>query len=109
MLCQWSPAGIATWTMWPLFNIPGADRLLRLLTDGAGWDHCAHSAMVLMTRAKGVVAADDGRVSRRVCLECGAWYSQHPHAAVTSLIELHVERPWATLAPRSSGMGTASR
>ncbi len=80
--------GLATWTMWPLFNIPGATQLLRLLSDGAGWDHCAHSAMVLMIRAKGVIqpmmgASPDGSDWM------WSWYSQHPHTAAASLIDLH--------------------
>ncbi len=80
--------GIAAWTMWPLFNIPGADRLLQLLSDGAGWDHCAQSAMVLMTRAKGVVEPMMG-LSPDGSAWMWSWYSQHPHAGVASLIELH--------------------
>jgi hypothetical protein len=79
--------GIATWTMWPLFNIPGAERLLQLLSDGAGWDHVAHSAMVLMIRAKGVVEPMMG-LSPDGTPWIWSGYPEHPHAAVTSLIEL---------------------
>jgi hypothetical protein len=79
--------GLATWTMWPLFNVPGAARLAQLLSDVSGWDHVSHSSMVLMMRAKGVMEPMMG-----LSPDGSAWvwsgYPQHPHAAVVSLIEL---------------------
>ena len=96
--------GLAAWTVWPLFNIPGAGRLLQLLSDDAGWDHCAHSAMVLMIRAKGVVEPMMGPSP-----DGSAWnwsvYPSHPHAAVASLIDLHSGTSVGDIATEVIGYG----